>query len=575
MTKNRVWRRLTASAAALLALAVAPGCGVIAIGLPTSGSVTQLPVAPQERKHVFTAPQGPRAGATPETIVQGFFDALPAGPQSDAFTVAKQFLTTDARDTWDPDTGTLVAAAEPEYSREAGAASGTLTSQVAKAQMAVSFKASGTLDAHGLFTAKDATATTTQHFALTQVEGEWRISKLPNGIVIRADDFAQVFREVTLYQVDTQKRTFIPDVRWFGWRQWRTLAVRELLRGPAAWMGDAALTDAYSKINLEVSSVPLVEGKVKVLLTSNVMELPVETRSILVRQIRLTLGDGNTGYDLSIRDEAADDLSTADQGLSLKVDVPTRRIYSLSNNALVLLQSSNLLRIGETSDRGEPMAMAYSSQGGAIQNADLTVSCIEAEGKDCGSDFAGAKVRALAEGFGSEVWAARLSPRATFLVRDGEKTTEMAVPWIGDAQVVAMTPSPEGSRLAVALRSRDRTVIYLVGIERDDNEQVVGLSNTALPIAYVGDVTGMAFYDDITLVYAGSGGEKGSRQMAPGLPTIQNVPEGTIALAGGVIDSTQGLAALDKSGIVRTLTGSLTTSWVITDSQSSAISSGE
>lgn len=584
-------RRL-AALTALTALLLPAGCSATdlpSLGLPTHGDVQQLPTQQMEQKRVYTAPQEPMVGATPESIVKGFLAALPAGPQREGFQVAKKFLTPSARAEWDTDLRTLIYVSDPELSRQAVAENvhnhndaANVSKQNEKSEpssqgleILVAFKVSGSIDAHGVYAAEDSTKTTALAYELTKTEGQWRISSVPSGIQVMDSDFEQAFRQVNLYQTDVTRRTLIPDVRWFGWRQWRTLAVKELLRGPADWMGASAIRLTTDDVSLDMDSVPNVEGKVQVRLSSSVMDLSDASRALLIRQIRLTLGDGNTGYDLSIKSSAGDDLSTFDEKVTASVESQNSRIYSLSKGALVVLQSPNLLRLAETDQGTNVTALAYASNsGGAVLRADYSAGCLEWQGTSCGPLFEGRRIRAISEGIAGEVWAASFQPESALFVQKGRETTELSLSWLEDRQITDMAISPEGSRIIVALRGQNGTLLRMAGIQRDAKGSVASVSDSAQTIAYVPDLTALTFYDDTTVVYAVSQGKRGLRQLAPGPESVQSLPQGTVALASGLIDDTRGLASLDDLGIVRTVTGSLTTSWTLADSQVSAISSG-
>ncbi|KFI97895.1 sugar ABC transporter substrate-binding protein [Bifidobacterium stellenboschense] len=80
------------------ALICATGACSSPIGLPTGGGVQTLSPVEQQTQRVYTSPEGPTDDAQPESIVEGFFNAMPAGVQSDGYRVARQFLTAQAVD---------------------------------------------------------------------------------------------------------------------------------------------------------------------------------------------------------------------------------------------------------------------------------------------------------------------------------------------------------------------------------------------------------------------------------------------------------------------------------------------
>ena len=88
---RRVTRTIAAAGAAIACCITMTACSS-PFGLPISGSVQTLAPVEQQTQRVYTNPQGPADDAQPETIVKGFYDAMPAGVQSDGYRVAREFL---------------------------------------------------------------------------------------------------------------------------------------------------------------------------------------------------------------------------------------------------------------------------------------------------------------------------------------------------------------------------------------------------------------------------------------------------------------------------------------------------
>ena len=80
-----------------------------------------------------------------------------------------------------------------------------------------------------------------------KVGGQWRISELPNGIVLSRDNFENSFSEYPLYFFDPDFRYLVPDVRWFP-NCSGTVAdriVNALLAGPSNWLQGGVVTTAF------------------------------------------------------------------------------------------------------------------------------------------------------------------------------------------------------------------------------------------------------------------------------------------------------------------------------------------
>nr|WP_204263397.1 LpqB family beta-propeller domain-containing protein [Geodermatophilus normandii] len=174
-------------------------------------------------------PLGPRAGATTEEIVRGFIDA--AASSVNGHPVAVEHLTPEAGATWSDEAGiTLVG---PDYATVAtGSGAVVMTGDQV-----------GTVDPRGVFTAATDTVFT-HEFTLTEVDGEWRITNPPDGLVMLVPDFERLYDDLAVYFVDPLQTRVVPDPRYLisGDAQPTTL-VQRLVEGPspalAAGVGNA------------------------------------------------------------------------------------------------------------------------------------------------------------------------------------------------------------------------------------------------------------------------------------------------------------------------------------------------
>lgn len=115
------------------------------------------------------------------------------------------------------------------------------------------------------------------------------------------------------------------------------------------------------------------------------------------------------------------------------------------------------------------------------------------------------------------------------------------------------------------------------GVVRDSKGMPTGLSKRSGRVSYQRDVGMLTFYDDTTLVYATSpeeGQEQHAAQQAVSGPETRiSLPQTSIVeLSTGMIDTRRRLAAVDQTGTVHSLGGSLDGSWGIADSQVTAVS---
>lgn len=569
MDRTRIRKAATFLAASGLLLL--SGCSN-PLGLVDSGRVEGLEQFQEETRRVYTNPNGPAQDDEAEDIVTGFMNAMPAGVQNDGFTVARQFLTAEASQQWDPDEGTVVFSDSPEIIRKADVLGERRDEK--EITMQLRLKTTGALDGHGVYTPAQSGSEVKLEIMMEKVDGQWRISRAPNGVQIALSDFEQVFRQVSLFQLASSRTTLIPDIRWFAWRSWRALAVKELLDGPAGWLVPAAVS--INELGVELLDDSLLDNAtdVEVHLSSSLDLMTPEDREMLIHQIRLTLGDGSPPDDIRIYSGSGADYSGDGSESGLMVTQVSKRVYSYSAGAVVSLSSADLLRVGESSPGKGASGLVFTEGGGALLKEDGSVECLSASVRSCGTMFAGRVVHRIAAGQDGEIWAVTRGGDK-LLVHHGQKEYELSISWLGSSRIEAVAVSDEGSRMAlILLDEAGKSRVVLTGIERDESLRPLALAERSTLVAARPGVSALVFYNDTTLVYALADGE-GYQQLVPGPESTQNLPDHTVALASGKIDEAQSLVALDSSGIVRNTVGSLKGIWMFKDSQVEALASGD
>jgi len=274
-------RGLTAALAFASAVLLA-GCGNLSTTLtaqvPTSGPIQQgeKVTAGTNDQFIRVIARPPTAGMTPTQLIQGFLDAS-ASFEGDHF-VARQYLTKEASDTWDP--STVVRVFE---------GSGTLSSTGDRVNFSASQAA--TIGANGTYRVSDAGASLLSGYDVAKVDGEWRISALPSGLVLSQSDVERTFRTLAVYFFNPSYTQLVPDPRLipvYGPAQATTLT-RYLLAGPSEWLQPAVRTGFPDGVRLNLESVPVVNGVAQVDLNRSARLASDEARVSLSEQLVWTL----------------------------------------------------------------------------------------------------------------------------------------------------------------------------------------------------------------------------------------------------------------------------------------------
>ena len=572
MKKSLRMRQAVAIIGIVLAVVSTSACSAT-LGFSTSSSVESVGNTAAGTPQNLAEPHDPVVDAEPETIVSGFFSALPMGARTDDFSVAERYLTSATRQQWQEQTVTRVYSGQLSIKRQADFVTGSKRAN--SVSITVSAQQRGQLNDAGTYSAANPSSSVLT-YELTKQSGQWRISSLPEGIDVSIDDFDQIYKNVQVYRPSMSTSAFVPDTRWYGWDVWRTKAVSEVLKDPPAWLEGAVANPNTDDVILAISQVKLVSGNPVVMLSSNFGSLKKQNQRLLVRQIRLTLGDGLASTALTITDTTNHNLAATDKALSFGAAESSKSIYVLRENKNISVLTPNLLQVGETSGYPNAKGLAFSNSGGAVVRSDGTVECVTSSAASCGGPFGHRIVQSITSGASGEVLA---STGNRILASNGSAArTQFVVPWLGEkARITSMVLSPEGSRLVMVVTDGTRHRVMMTGIRRDAQGKAIGVCAGAVTLSTTAGVGSITFYNDTTLVYVASNADAigGYQQTVPGPQGRQNVPLGTVALASGVLDGSQSVVALDSDGTLHVMSGSLSAAWVYLDSQIIAISGGD
>ena len=234
-------RRVLVAVTAVAVLLTAAGC----VRMPDSGPVVAAggEGRADNPPDVFIDPKPPAPGASPTDIVTGFLDAMTATPiQTNA---AKQFLTSDAQAAWNPEAETIT------YS-EASPPRGGL-------RVSVSLGGARHLDGRGSYLGRLPAEDRSLTFPMASQDGEWRIARAPDALIVPDSWFEQRFRQVSLYFFDPSGRILVPEPVFVPrGEQLATALTSALLRGPGPAL--AGVTRSFIPEGLSFGlSVPVSE----------------------------------------------------------------------------------------------------------------------------------------------------------------------------------------------------------------------------------------------------------------------------------------------------------------------------
>jgi hypothetical protein len=300
--------------------------------IPTSGPVGKSSEgsAGNLNAPVFL-PAAPQPGAAPENIIEDFYRA--GSGYEDDYAVAREYLTQASSVAWKPDQRALVY-------REARVV-GTGVDNVYNYELDVAYA----VDADGIATQMPPGTMENIPATVTQIDGEWRISAIPDGTAIPEETFKVIYGAFPIYFYDPSFTYAVPDVRWFIKNKTAKAMTSALLGGPAPYLRGAVVSAFPAGIKLARESVPVVSGAAQVDLTAKELtEASTEDRLRMQTQLALTFRSQPDVVNVELR--ANQDLVRVEDNGSVlppvqNKNVPARQI-AVSGNELVRYENNRV-----------------------------------------------------------------------------------------------------------------------------------------------------------------------------------------------------------------------------------------
>lgn len=448
----------------LATLLVLSGCAAI----PSGGESGVIDVEERpERVQSEIEPDGPVEGADPNSIVRGFL-AAGAG-YSDDFAVARSFLTDDFANEWDPQSNVVIM--------PSGANFDTVTAEVSSDQQSISMTVpvDASLDGQRVYREERGGSEADRDFSLRQVNGEWRISSAPQGLVLTASSFTTVYDSYPLYFYTPGFDHLVADPRWFVRSPAAaTEVMTELLAGPADHLGGSVISALPDGARLEPRSVTVSGGIAQVGLDETAQGLDEETNGRILGQVSATLRGLSSTNAIEVTTPAG--TLDAPPGDSAPVGV---RIDARP----VLIAEGTLARLDET--RVEPIPdlpeLEDDPTDPAVSIDDSTYAYLADEGRELHRILPGGDgdTTILTDEDGltgpsfdryGGIWTASReqgdSGRVSVILESGD-TVDVSVQWLANRSVESLRVSRDGTQLAVLSRNGDGAPrVDVIGINR-------------------------------------------------------------------------------------------------------------
>ncbi|KQO08831.1 hypothetical protein ASF06_11910 [Agreia sp. Leaf244] len=458
-------RALIAAMASLTVLLLA-GC----VGIPSSGPVEKGDaLSTTDEIDIIFQPSGPGVDESQEDILNGFIRAA-LNPLNN-FAVARSFLSKSFSDDWKPDAGVTIDQ------------SGRSTQAVSETSIDLKVSPIATVDADGEYSTVPAAAPVTRSYTFVQEDGQWRINTAPDGIVMLANEFAEVYNSYPLYFFDPSYQRLVPDVRWFPRvaSNTGTRIARALINGPSAWLGGAVVT-AFPE-GTGVTSVPVDAGLASVDLSGPVLdssEATLERMQVQLRASLLTLSGVST-VRLTV-DSTEVPLATSGDAAPVTSPRVDSRALVLRSGQFGFFTGSSLTPIEGISDDVASLpatSIAFSDsvpglQLAAVGTAAGVYAAAPSSTPGLVDDRPGLIEPSLdPEGF---VWTVpRGSPLDVRVAAGGRTPSSFTATWDGASEIVSLDVSRDGARVLAFLTMDGEPRLVVASVIRDKDGTPTGL----------------------------------------------------------------------------------------------------
>lgn len=516
-------RRVPAVAVLAVVLAVLTACA----GLPSAGPVQQgLPADHVgESSDISFIPERPQPGATPQEIVDGFLRA--GSGTADNWQRAREFLTESAD--WQPNTGVTV---DLLGSREVVA--------VDDDSVSVRLVAVATVDDKGTYEPADLAETTLTFDLAQQSDGEWRITEAPDGVVIDRTLFGNVYDSYPLMYFTQSWDYLVPDVRWFPRTNAATRIADALVnKPPTEWLAGSVFS-AFPEGVSASPAVPVSAGKIaSVTLNGPVFSADQEALDRMYTQLLESLKPAQvTGVEMLV-----------DSGIVPAESTPTLRT-SVTGPPLVLteetfgfLAGDDLTPIPGLSPavrEASPVAVQVGRDRAvaAVRQSDGTVVRVidDPDVAPAVVDTRPGLVDPTIDTYGA-VWSAPTgAPQdVVALLADDGGFVEVADAWPGANQLVGMSVSRDGARIAALVVSGGRLAVWVAGVLRDVDGVPLSLGAPVSLGTLSGTGVGVAWLDDVTVGVVTRDADEGAtiEQLVGGPAVVTSAPADVASIAGG------------------------------------------
>ncbi|MBF4993682.1 GerMN domain-containing protein [Arthrobacter gandavensis] len=467
---RRAHKRQASAAAFLSALVFLAGCSSIPTVGPV-GTATASAGGSSLTQQLSYSPPGPVEDDSPQGIIGGFIDAgVGAGED---YTAAREFLTAETAASWVPNERVVIYGADP-----------SIVPMPEPDVFQIQLEVVASVNAQGIRTESAPGTTETIQVRLVQQDGQWRISGIPNGIMISDITFPIIFRAHNLYFYSSTYRYWVPDTRWFVQRSGMAASVvNAMLAGPAPYL-EGAVTSAFPvETQLAREAVPVVSGVASVDFAADVLEDSTDlNRQQMKLQLEQNLRQLNNvnSVEMTVNQREVD-LGPASSELIPVEDDPGvgKTQVGIQGQDIVFFHDRQVQEISNLPDVSsydprDPAVSAGEMDTVAFLSGDRGTLLVTGPDKDVAAVATGSSLTGPSIDPEGWIWSASAQGEGSRLIAVGpdlaaSAQTGLTPSWLGDMVVRDLRISRDGARALLVAEQNGASRVLVAGVVRSSN----------------------------------------------------------------------------------------------------------
>jgi hypothetical protein len=494
----------------------------------------------------YYSPALPADGATQTEILAGFLAAGTA-PQND-YAIAREYLEESIKSAWNPNQELLIQSSSPKVQ--------VVSDEVATVEIEVLAR----IDSAGRYETLPAGTTRVLEYRFGLQNGQIRLIAAPDVTVVIRPVFDVVFKSYSIYFLDQSKQNLVPELRWFpATPATGTKLVNALLAGPSSWLEPFVVSAVPSGTTLSIDAVAIASRVAQVDLSADALAADSEDRPLMEAQLFATLSQLPNVDQVSISIERSTQEITNSELAAFPL--VARSVLALGPEGLESLTGSNLnassagLKFFENKSvsllaaSSKAGALAAATDGGVfltgLANPGTAVEQVSADTSLIGLEYDQQQF----------LWMVSAGSDIQAIAAEGELLA-VSAPWLGRQQLSGFALSPEGARVAVLVKSGNRTKVLVAGVVRDANGTPIALSEPLEIASELQSPTLISWYNPVTVAILNQGTDSVSLTLATLGGTDRSLPALNQAKALVSAGAGSGPFLLNNSGELSVFLGS-------------------